>query len=187
MTKVLLAEDDEFSRDMLTRRLQKNGYEVVAVADGREAVAQSLHYRPDVVLLDLDMPVMNGRSAMRLLKNDVRTYRIPIIVLTAHTTPDDVAAALAAGCFSYEAKPIVLRRLIERIEEAVLASARKKPFTGGPAAAEGPAPAAGQAAAAGPAPNAGPTPNAGQAAAAGVPPAGPTPADHPPAVDPPAG
>jgi len=144
MVKVLLAEDDEFSRDMLSRRLQKNGYEVVTAPDGREAVAQALHHRPDVILLDLDMPVMDGRNAMRLLKTDVRTYRIPIIILTAHTTPEDVSAALAAGCFSYEAKPVVLRRLIERMEEA-LASRRaaaeaalpvSRPGTDAPASAE---------------------------------------------------
>ncbi len=126
MTKVLLAEDDDFSRDMLTRRLQKAGYDIVAVRDGREAVAAALQHRPDLILLDLDMPVMDGRSAMRLLKTDVRTFRIPIIVLTAHTNTEDVAAALSTGCFSYEAKPIVLKRLVERIEEAVQANSRKK-------------------------------------------------------------
>ncbi len=126
MSKVLLAEDDDFSRDMLMRRLQKTGYEMIAVPDGREAVAAALHHRPDLILLDLDMPIMDGRTAMRLLKTDVRTFRIPIIVLTAHTGRDDVAAALAAGCHSYEAKPIVLKRLVERIEEALAANVRKK-------------------------------------------------------------
>jgi CheY-like chemotaxis protein len=126
MAKLLLAEDDEFSRDMLTRRLQRNGYEVTAVADGREALAVALQLRPDLILMDLDMPVMDGRNAMRLLKTDVRTFRIPIIILSAHTKLEDVGAAVAAGCHSFEAKPIVLRRLIDRIEEAIQANNRKK-------------------------------------------------------------
>jgi CheY-like chemotaxis protein len=126
MIKVLLAEDDEFSRDMLTRRLQKAGYEMITASDGREAVAAALQHHPDVILLDLDMPVMDGRTAMRVLTTNARTFRIPIIVLTAHTSQEDVTAALAAGCFSYEAKPIVLKRLLERIEEAVQSTVRKK-------------------------------------------------------------
>ncbi len=122
MPKLLLAEDDDFSRDMLARRLQKSGYQVISTVDGREALAAALHHHPDVILLDLDMPVVDGRTAMRLLKTDVRTFRIPIIILTAHTGREDVAAALSAGCFGYEAKPVVLRRLVERIEEALKAS-----------------------------------------------------------------
>ncbi len=122
MPKLLLAEDDDFSRDMLARRLQKSGYQVIPAVDGRETLAAALHHHPDLILLDLDMPVMDGRTAMRLLKTDVRTFRIPIIILTAHTGPEDVSAALAAGCFGYEAKPIVLRRLVARIEEALQAS-----------------------------------------------------------------
>ncbi len=127
MVKVLLGEDDDFSRDMLVRRLQRSGYEVIAAQAGREAVAAALQHRPDVIILDLDMPVMDGRSAMRLLKNDVRAFKIPIIVVTAHTGSEDVAAALSTGCFAYEAKPIVLRRLIERIEEAIQSAGRKRP------------------------------------------------------------
>ncbi len=126
MTKVLLAEDDDFSRDMLTRRLQKAGYEMVTATDGREAIAAALQHRPDVILLDLDMPVMDGRTAMRLLTTDVRTFRIPVIVLTAHTGQADVARALEEGCFAYEAKPIVLKRLLERIEEAAQSVTRKR-------------------------------------------------------------
>jgi CheY-like chemotaxis protein len=126
MAKVLLSEDDDFSRDMLARRLQRSGYEVVAAPDGRAAVEAALHHRPDVIVMDLDMPVMDGRTAMKLLQNDVRTFRIPIIVVTAHTGSEDVAAALSAGCFAFEAKPIVLRRLIERIEEAMQSTGRKR-------------------------------------------------------------
>jgi CheY-like chemotaxis protein len=123
MAKLLLAEDDEFSRDMLVRRLQRNGFEMVAAADGREAILAARQHRPDLILMDLDMPVMDGASAIRALKSDPRTFKIPVIVLTAHASSDDVADALAAGCQAYETKPIVLRRLVERVEEALKAAA----------------------------------------------------------------
>jgi two-component system cell cycle response regulator DivK len=119
MPKILLAEDDEFSRDMLTRRLERQGYEVVTAADGREALLAARQSRPDLILMDLDMPVLDGHAAMRSLKTDPRTARIPIIVLTAHASPQSVAEAVEAGCYSYEAKPVVVRRLVERIQEAL--------------------------------------------------------------------
>ena len=98
MAKLLLAEDDEFSRDMLVRRLERQGFEMIAAADGRETLLAARQHRPDLILLDLDMPVMDGRAAMRSLRTDPRTFRIPIIVLTAHANPDDVAEAKLAGC-----------------------------------------------------------------------------------------
>jgi len=119
MPKLLLAEDDEFSRDMLVRRLERHGFEMIAAADGREALRCARQHRPDLILMDLDMPVMDGLAAMRALKTDPRTFRIPVIVLTAHAAPEDVAAAVAAGCHCYETKPIALRRLLERIHEAL--------------------------------------------------------------------
>ena len=125
MTKLLLAEDDEFSRDMLVRRLERQGFEMLAAADGREAVLAARVHRPDLILLDLDMPVMDGRAAMRALKSDPKTFRIPIIVLTAHATPEDVAEASAAGCSAYETKPVVLSRLVQRIEAGLKAHAEK--------------------------------------------------------------
>jgi CheY-like chemotaxis protein len=124
VTKLLLAEDDEFSRDMLVRRLQSKGYEMIAAADGREALKATRQHRPDLILMDLDMPVMDGRDAIRVLKTDPRTFRIPIIVLTAHTSPEDVAEAIKAGCCAYEVKPVVLRRLMDRIEEVLQAPSR---------------------------------------------------------------
>lgn len=117
MSKLLLAEDDEFSRDMLVRRLEKAGYEMIAACDGKEALHQARQHHPDLILMDLDMPVMDGKSAIRALKSDPHTFRIPVLVLTAHATTDYVAGAVEAGCGAYETKPIVLRRLIERIEE----------------------------------------------------------------------
>lgn len=117
MPKILLAEDDEFSRDMLVRRLERQGYEMVAAADGREAVLAARQHRPDLILMDLDMPVLDGRGAIAALKSDPRTFKIPVIVLTAHASAEYVAEAVAAGCSAYETKPIVLRRLLERILE----------------------------------------------------------------------
>jgi len=117
MPKLVLAEDDEFSRDMLMRRLTKAGYDVVGAADGQDALRMVREHRPDLILMDLDMPVMDGYSATRALKTDPLTFRIPIIVLTAHESPENVQSALEAGCEAYETKPIVLRRLVERIEE----------------------------------------------------------------------
>jgi two-component system cell cycle response regulator DivK len=126
MSRLLLAEDDEFSRDMLSRRLERQGFSVIPAADGREALLAARQHRPDLILLDLDMPVMDGRAAMRALRTDPRTFRIPIIILTAHAQPDDVAEAKLAGCCAYETKPIVLRRLVERIEEGLKSSPGKE-------------------------------------------------------------
>jgi CheY-like chemotaxis protein len=117
MPKLLLAENDEFSRDMLVRRLERQGFVVVAAADGREALLAARQHRPDLILMDLDMPVLDGRGAIAALKSDPRTFKIPVIVLTAHASAEHVAEAVAAGCQAYETKPIVLRRLIERIAE----------------------------------------------------------------------
>ncbi len=119
MAKLLLCEDDEFSRDMLVRRLKSKGYEMVAAADGSEGLKAIRKHRPDLILMDLDMPVMDGRAAIKVLKSDPRTFRIPIIVLTSHTSPEDVAEAVKAGCYAYEVKPVALRRLMDRIEEAL--------------------------------------------------------------------
>ena len=117
MPKLLLAEDDEFSRDMLVRRLERHGFEMIAAADGREALRCARQHRPDLILMDLDMPVLDGHAAMRSLKTDPRTAKIPIIVLTAHTTPESLSQAVENGCHSYEAKPVVIRRLVDRINE----------------------------------------------------------------------
>lgn len=114
--KLLLAEDDEFSRDMLVRRLERQGFEMIAAADGREAILAARQHHPDLIIMDLDMPILDGRSAMRALKSDPHTFKIPIIVLTAHAEPSDVAEAVSHGCAGYETKPIVLRRLVERIQ-----------------------------------------------------------------------
>ncbi|MGO9261007.1 MAG: response regulator [Bryobacteraceae bacterium] len=140
MTKLLLAEDHEFSRDMLMRRLQRQGFEVTTASNGREALAAARRDRPDVILMDLDMPVMDGHAAIRALKSDPRTFRIPIIVVSAQASPENVAEAMASGCQAFEAKPVVLRRLLDRIEET-LAASRPTPAPSAPAEPEDPVPA----------------------------------------------
>jgi CheY-like chemotaxis protein len=119
MSKLLLVEDDEFSRDMLSRRLERQGFEMVVAADGREALQAARQHRPDLIVMDLDMPVMDGHSAIRALQNDPRTFKIPIVVLSAHSSPEDVHEAQSSGCRSFETKPIVLKRLVERIAEVL--------------------------------------------------------------------
>ena len=114
--KLLLAEDDEFSRDMLVRRLERQGFEMIAAADGREALLAARQHRPDLIIMDLDMPILDGHGAMRALKSDPHLFKIPIIVLTANADASSVAEAVANGCAGYETKPIVLRRLVERIQ-----------------------------------------------------------------------
>jgi two-component system, cell cycle response regulator DivK len=132
MTKILLAEDHPFSRDLLMRRLQNKGFEVETAANGREAVAAARSGHPDLILMDLDMPVMDGRAAIRTLRNDPRTFRIPIIVVSGNASTEDVAEVFAAGCQAFDAKPTVLRRLVERIEEVLGAAV----VTPGPSAPE---------------------------------------------------
>jgi len=122
MYKILVIEDNEWSRDMLVRRLERQGFAMVAAADGREAVLAARLHKPDLILMDLDMPVLDGRGAIAALKSDPRTFKIPVIVLTAHASAEYVAEAVAAGCAAYETKPIVLRRLLERIHEFLAAA-----------------------------------------------------------------
>src|SRR4051794_16653294 len=110
---------------MLARRLTRNGYQVIPAADGREALKATRLNHPDVILMDLDMPVMDGRAAIAALRADPRTFNIPIIVLTAHTSPEDVGDAVKAGCSAYELKPVVLRRLMDRIEEIMQGQAKQ--------------------------------------------------------------
>jgi CheY-like chemotaxis protein len=117
--KLLLAEDDEFSRDMLVRRLERQGFEMIAAADGREALLAARQHKPDLIIMDLDMPILDGRGAMRALESDPRTFKIPVIVLSAHADPADVADALSSGCAGFETKPIVLRRLVARIQSVL--------------------------------------------------------------------
>lgn len=116
MAKILLVEDDEMNRDMLSRRLLKRGYEVVIALDGREGVDRARSDAPDLILMDMSLPVMDGWDATRTLKEDPGTRTIPIIALTAHAMAGDEAKARAAGCDDFDTKPVELVRLLEKIE-----------------------------------------------------------------------
>ena len=124
MSRIVLVEDNEMNRDMLTRRLVRRGYTVAVAVDGQEALEVVAREMPDVVLMDMGLPVLDGWEATRRLKADPVTARIPVIALTAHALSTDREEALAAGCDDYETKPIDLERLIARIEAVRLGAAR---------------------------------------------------------------
>jgi two-component system cell cycle response regulator DivK len=115
MAKILLVEDNEMNRDMLSRRLVRQGYEVLLAQDGERGVAMAAEERPDLVLMDMSLPILDGWEATRRLKADPSTKVIPIIALTAHALTADREKALAAGCDDYDTKPIELARLLEKI------------------------------------------------------------------------
>jgi CheY-like chemotaxis protein len=115
--KILVVEDNEMNRDMLTRRLQKKGYETVVALDGAEGVALAGTERPDLILMDMSLPVIDGWEATRRLKAADATRGIPIIALTAHAFSDDREKALAAGCDEFDTKPIELPRLLGKMEK----------------------------------------------------------------------
>jgi len=116
MAKILLVEDNEANRDMLLRRLQRKGYEVVIAIDGEEAIAIARSEHPELILMDISLPVMDGWEATRQLKASSETQNIPIIALTAHAMPGDREKSLEAGCDDYDTKPIELSRLLEKIQ-----------------------------------------------------------------------
>ena len=114
--KILLVEDNEMNRDMLSRRLTKRGYAVVMAVDGAEGVAMAHSESPDLVLMDMGLPVIDGWTATRQIKADPTLARIPVIALTAETAEGDRKKCLAAGCDDYDTKPVDLERLIGKIE-----------------------------------------------------------------------
>jgi CheY-like chemotaxis protein len=115
MTKILLIEDNELNRDMLSRRLQKRGYEIVMAVDGETGVAMAHSEAPELILMDMSLPGIDGWEATRLLKSSPATQHIPIMALTAHAMPSDRDKALAAGCDDFDTKPIELPRLLQKI------------------------------------------------------------------------
>ena len=125
MTKVLLVEDHEELWDFLSRRLKRRGFEVVLAHDGQQGVDMVRAERPDVVLLDMNLPVMDGWTAARTLRADPETARVPIIALTAHAMAGDKAKALEAGCDDYHPKPVDFSRLLSQIEEVLLGAEDK--------------------------------------------------------------
>lgn len=116
MAKILLVEDDEMNRDMLSRRLIKRGYEVVIAVNGQEGVEMARSMDPGLILMDMSLPVMDGWTAMRTLKGEVDTARIPIIALTAHAMSGDEARAREAGADDFDTKPVELKRLLSKME-----------------------------------------------------------------------
>lgn len=115
MVKILLVEDNEMNRDMLSRRLIRRGFEVAVALDGKQGADMAVSESPDLILLDMSLPVMNGWDAARILKADPVTQEIPIIALTAHAMGGDREKALKAGCDEYETKPVEFKRLLEKI------------------------------------------------------------------------
>jgi two-component system cell cycle response regulator DivK len=113
--KILLVEDNEDNRDMLSRRLQRKGYEVVLAVDGGEGVAQAASEAPDLILMDIGLPVLDGWEATRRIRASPQTRAIPIIALTAHAMASDREKSLAAGCDDYDTKPVDLPRLLAKI------------------------------------------------------------------------
>lgn len=116
MSKILLVEDNEMNRDMLSRRLERKGYQVLIAVDGEQGIAQAQSQAPDLILMDMSLPVVDGWEASRRLKAAPETQAIPIIALTAHAMAGDRQLALDAGCDDYDTKPIDLPRLLEKIE-----------------------------------------------------------------------
>ena len=116
MVKILLIEDNEMNRDMLSRRLAKRGFEVVMAVDGTEGLDMARSASPDLILMDMSLPVVDGWTATRELKADASTRSIPVIGLTAHAMAGDREKCLEAGCDEYDTKPVDLPRLLEKIQ-----------------------------------------------------------------------
>ena len=115
MSKILLVEDNEMNRDMLSRRLERKGFEVVIAVDGKAGVEMASSTSPDIILMDLSLPVMDGWEATRQIKANPATQGIPVIALTAHAMSGDEVKAREAGCDDYDTKPVNLNRLLEKI------------------------------------------------------------------------
>ena len=116
MAKILLVEDNELNRDMLSRRLERTGYQIVMAVDGEEGLALAHSELPDLILMDMNLPVLDGWEATRRLKDDPATRAIPVIALTAHAMSDDREKALAARCDDYDTKPVEFARLLGKID-----------------------------------------------------------------------
>ncbi len=116
MARILLVEDNELNRDMLSRRLTKRGHDVSMAVDGAQGVEMARSDVPDLILMDMSLPVLNGWDATAELKRDATTQAIPVLALTAHSMSGDEERAIAAGCDDFDTKPIDLPRLLDKIE-----------------------------------------------------------------------
>ena len=129
MTKILLVEDHEELWDFLSRRLRRRGFEVVLAHDGQQALDQVRAESPDIVLLDMNLPVMDGWTVARTLRADPATHTLPLIALTAHAMAGDDNRAFAAGCNAYHPKPVDFAKLLTQIDDELL---RREEAEGGP-------------------------------------------------------
>ena len=120
MPKILLVEDNEMNRDMLSRRLQRKGYVILTAVDGKQGYSLACSEMPDLILMDISLPAMDGWEVTRLLKANENTRHIPIIVLTAHAMVSDRQKAFEAGCDDYDTKPVEFGRLSEKIENLLV-------------------------------------------------------------------
>ncbi|MCS0504670.1 response regulator [Ancylobacter mangrovi] len=115
MAKILLVEDNEMNRDMLSRRLTRNGFEVIVAVNGQEGVDLAVAQKPDLILMDMSLPVLDGWEATRQVKGNAETAAIPVIALTAHAMAQDREEAMAAGCDDFDTKPVEMPRLLSKI------------------------------------------------------------------------
>lgn len=117
MTKILLVEDNEDNRDMLSRRLERKGFVVTLAIDGLDGINKAKENMPDLILMDMSLPVMDGWQATKTLKSEPETKNIPVIALTAHAMSSDRDKAIEAGCDDYDTKPVDFKRLLAKIEK----------------------------------------------------------------------
>jgi CheY-like chemotaxis protein len=116
MKKLLIVEDNEMNRDMLSRRLARRGFEVLLAVDGEQGIAEALRHRPDLIIMDMSLPIIDGWESTRRLKADEATRAIPVLALTAHAMAGERDRALSAGCDDYDTKPVDFTRLMGKIE-----------------------------------------------------------------------
>jgi CheY-like chemotaxis protein len=130
VTKILIVEDNEMNRDMLSRRLERKGYQVAMAVDGGEGVEKAAAEKPDIILMDMSLPVLDGWEATRRVKADPATKHIPVIALTAHAMAGDRDKTIEAGCDDYDTKPIDLPRLLGKIEAQLQKAQAHREATG---------------------------------------------------------
>ena len=123
MKKLLLVEDNEMNRDMLSRRLARRGYEIVIAVDGAQGIAEATRVLPDLIIMDMSLPVIDGWESTRRLKQQPETQGIPVLALTAHAMAGERDRALAAGCNDYDTKPVDFERLLGKIESLLTTTA----------------------------------------------------------------
>jgi CheY-like chemotaxis protein len=124
MKKLLLVEDNELNRDMLSRRLLRRGYEVLLATDGQAGIDEATRHRPDLIIMDMSLPVLDGWESTRRLKQQPETQGIPVLALTAHAMAGERERAIAAGCEDYDTKPVDFARLVGKIETLLAGAAR---------------------------------------------------------------